>query len=598
MTREYDPNEDELTGEHHQRLMSARPAGLDATRREAMFERIVSGPSEDGATAGAGRRGKLGVSTRRLSRSTTMVAAATVAAAAAAALPFSLGGHSGPASGSKDLRLASYSLLVPADYQVTSKVPAACDSRVVARPATQLAVFAVGRHGGGCVSMRLTPPYRPRGAGAPVITGLRNGNFVDAQATRVTIGKDPALLGSFGEGVAADRANSRLGGSVLDVMVPATGGQMRDLVITSVGMAPEALVGYVNNNLAMPQAAAVACSIPGTKAISWNRAPLTGGAATTTPAATTTSPAAAATSTSTTTIGSAATTTDAPVRSATEVTASTTEVAAATSTGPAATATAPVIVARGVPYLIWCLAPPLPMPCAQPFSANPAAAATTTPAATTAAAAATTTAAAATTTAPPAATTTAPPAATTTAPAAAVTSLPMTLFDELVANGELVPGGTCCPATPAAATATPAAATTTRAAAATTTTAAPTAAATSSTAAAATTTAAAATTTAAAATTTGPAAATTTAPQASVTSLPDTACCPTVPWTSDLTPRPALSVGSGTAAATTTSPAAATTTAPPLTGLWASGTRMVNGMCVAPVAAMSTPATPTAGAGP
>jgi len=426
MTREYDPNEDEPMAEHHHRLMSARPEGLDAGRREAMFERIVSGSGEAGAAAGAAGAANLRVSTRRFRRTIAMAAAVTVAAAAATALPLTLGGgHSAPASGGSDLRLASYSMLLPGNYQVTSKAPNACDPPVVARAAAPFAVFAVASHGGGCVSMRLTQPYRPSGAGAPVISGVRNGDSVFAQATRVTIDKDPALLGSFSEMVSAGPAGSQLGGSVLDVMVPASAGQMQDLVLTSVGMAPATFYSYVNSNLALPPVGPVACSIPaGNISISWTASE-----------------------------GQIATG------------------AAATTTGPAATTTSTVIVPPGgsTTYVITCMPPP---PCApsqfQPATGITGIAATTTPAAatttappppaTTTAVAATTTAAAATTTAPAAATTTAAAVATTTGPTLTV---PVGSPVAWIVNGECVQPGAVMPTPTLITTGTAAAETTT-----------------------------------------------------------------------------------------------------------------------------------------
>ncbi|HTW07512.1 MAG TPA: hypothetical protein VME46_08380 [Acidimicrobiales bacterium] len=474
MTREYDPNEDEPMAEHHHRLMSARPEGLDAGRREAMFERIVSGSGEAGAAAGAAGAANLRVSTRRFRRTIAMAAAVTVAAAAATALPLTLGGgHSAPASGGSDLRLASYSMLLPGNYQVTSKAPNACDPPVVARAAAPFAVFAVASHGGGCVSMRLTQPYRPSGAGAPVISGVRNGDSVFAQATRVTIDKDPALLGSFSEMVSAGPAGSQLGGSVLDVMVPASAGQMQDLVLTSVGMAPATFYSYVNSNLALPPVGPVACSIPaGNISISWTASEgqiATGAAATTNPAATTTSPAAATTSTSTTTTVSPTATASAPLTSTAGTTATTT--AAATTTGPAATTTSTVIVPPGgsTTYVITCMPPP---PCApsqfQPATGITGIAATTTPAAatttappppaTTTAVAATTTAAAATTTAPAAATTTAAAVATTTGPTLTV---PVGSPVAWIVNGECVQPGAVMPTPTLITTGTAAAETTT-----------------------------------------------------------------------------------------------------------------------------------------
>ena len=426
MTREYDPNEDEPMAEHHHRLMSARPEGLDAGRREAMFERIVSGSGEAGATAGAAGAANLRVSTRRFRRTIAMAAAVTVAAAAATALPLTLGGgHSAPASGGSDLRLASYSMLLPGNYQVTSKAPNACDPPVVARAAAPFAVFAVASHGGGCVSMRLTQPYRPSGAGAPVISGVRNGDSVFAQATRVTIDKDPALLGSFSEMVSAGPAGSQLGGSVLDVMVPASAGQMQDLVLTSVGMAPATFYSYVNSNLALPPVGPVACSIPaGNISISWTASE-----------------------------GQIATG------------------AAATTTGPAATTTSTVIVPPGgsTTYVITCMPPP---PCApsqfQPATGITGIAATTTPAAatttappppaTTTAVAATTTAAAATTTAPAAAATTAAAVATTTGPTLTV---PVGSPVAWIVNGECVQPGAVMPTPTLITTGTAAAETTT-----------------------------------------------------------------------------------------------------------------------------------------
>jgi hypothetical protein len=101
--------------------------------------------------------------------------------------------------------------------------------------------------------MRLVGPYKPGGPEAPTITGI-GGASTALVAEPVKVGANHALLGSFQAQV------QRTGGTqvfyavkepVLDVIVPAADGQVENLVITSVGMSPPALLSLVAGNLSV-----------------------------------------------------------------------------------------------------------------------------------------------------------------------------------------------------------------------------------------------------------------------------------------------------------------------------------------------------------
>lgn len=225
--------------------------------REELHE-LVSGLSPDRRLQ---ERVRAVVARRRRARARTTAAVACVTAAATAV--FSLGGV-GTASGPQ-LRLASFKLGLPARAHVQSRGSRGCLPAAVLYPGTsaptggpadppESRVVSAVTAAGGCVSMLLTAPYAPGSAHAPF-------PLMDLQAARpVAIDSYHGLVGPASwvgaSGIVEGRpVSGATAQSMLDLRVPAGGGQVEDLVFAAEGLSPQQLSSIVSSGLSAPRAA-------------------------------------------------------------------------------------------------------------------------------------------------------------------------------------------------------------------------------------------------------------------------------------------------------------------------------------------------------
>jgi hypothetical protein len=406
-----------MTRDSDRRLSAARPEGPDPSGREAMFARIVArrgAPDDIEASVLVPRP-------HRLSRGTVFAGAAVIAVVAGIGVPIALDAGAGSArqGSGADLRLAAYTLRLPAAYRLTGLVPEPCAPVLVAyagraaRAQVHTRRVASAVAGGHCISMRLLGPFRSTGSRTATVSAVVGPVTESWTAQVVKVGPNQALLATFraqaGIAPGSPGDGKTVNGRVLDVILPSGNGQSENLVITSVGMSPGAFLALVAANLstAAPPGVQWSCEkvqvhqitavpVPSASAAATTIVPATTIApATTTPAATTTAlegrvvapgpcclpPAAIAPSPGATTTTPAATTTLAPA--ATTLAPAATTLAPAATTGPAATTTSlssSAPTAQPAPRFFrvwagaWCQVAPAP-----PLSPPPPAAATTTP---------------------------------------------------------------------------------------------------------------------------------------------------------------------------------------------------------------------------
>ena len=180
--------------------------------------------------------------------------AAALAAAGVVATGTAAGAHAlGFRPDQTTIRLASYSLSLPSKYTPESTGSAACnpfDGKQVTfvPPVTQPvepAMAAAAAQGGGCVFVALGPAFTPSATAGPLKVSIitRDGPF---QGHAVEVDGYQAWVGS---GTFATTGTQQ---EVLVLFVPAPDGQVRDLMVTTMGMSDTELVSVVSSGLSVP----------------------------------------------------------------------------------------------------------------------------------------------------------------------------------------------------------------------------------------------------------------------------------------------------------------------------------------------------------
>lgn len=199
---------------------------------------------------------------RRASRRRARLAGAgSGIAAVAAALVVALASSGTPGSaqlGSAQLRLASYTFRLPRGAHAASTTPAACavGAWVGYLPGAGEGVSAAGQPtiaqavttNGGCVSMLLTDPYTPGAANAP------SEPFSTVDEHQVQVDSHTATIGTYeiiGSGMTFHGVPvpSGIRQTVLNLHLPASGGQVQDLQVAVAGITEQQLISIVSSGL-------------------------------------------------------------------------------------------------------------------------------------------------------------------------------------------------------------------------------------------------------------------------------------------------------------------------------------------------------------
>jgi hypothetical protein len=158
-------------------------------------------------------------------------------------VPLGLGASAPRDPGPTVLRLTTYTLTLPGQYQLVAARSAACRPRgssTVARGYQQpgLDMAAAADPSGPCVLLMLTPPFRPA---AP---GSRGDPNIPRDAQGITVGRYRAWLvpGGYGQ---PGRITLVIEGTARGKVT----GQLQDLVINSTGLSRAALVSAVSAGL-------------------------------------------------------------------------------------------------------------------------------------------------------------------------------------------------------------------------------------------------------------------------------------------------------------------------------------------------------------
>jgi hypothetical protein len=213
----------------------------------------------------ARRRARVGVGAGM-----AVATAAAAAAVVAMAQPAQHLNHPQPVSGPATaaapvMRLASYSLRLPADYRLTAETTSDCPTLDVtfsrpesaapghpgSRPAATASRADVPQYAsldatqahakGGCIGMVLAPPYTPTAASPdPETEGLTG-------AHAVQVGRYKGQAGTSTLFAKPSDARSTL--EWLYVEIPLANGQRQDLAVSSTGLSQSALISLVANGL-------------------------------------------------------------------------------------------------------------------------------------------------------------------------------------------------------------------------------------------------------------------------------------------------------------------------------------------------------------
>lgn len=249
------------------RLSAVKPS-LAQVQREAVLSRIVASPrgatEPPWATSGQLRYGH----PNRRREIATVGAVVAIAAGTGVPLAFSAAGH----ATSTEVHLASYSFKLPGRYHQAQSAVGACQPGfLVTWPAgtfdspkqmlglvnghpDEPGIVSAASTAGGCISMALVGPYAPGGPEVPTVEGIGGPLWHGTAPQQVQVGQYQALLGSFtmpdlkpGGAPMPPSAGQTL--TVLEVTVPAAGGQVQDLVATSTQLSEQALVSMVAQGL-------------------------------------------------------------------------------------------------------------------------------------------------------------------------------------------------------------------------------------------------------------------------------------------------------------------------------------------------------------
>jgi hypothetical protein len=183
--------------------------------------------------------------------------AAAAIAAAAITIPLTAGGGSRPAPAGPVMRLASYTFRLPAGYQLTAATSPPCHAFVItALPVAQYPPYGAGMKAaasasGGCILAVLLPRYTPTtarpdpdapAAAHPVQVGRYHGSIIDS---RIFVPKSRFSRRNAEHGFPPGWTSF----TQLYVQLPATGGQIRDLVIGAKQLSDSALIKIAANGL-------------------------------------------------------------------------------------------------------------------------------------------------------------------------------------------------------------------------------------------------------------------------------------------------------------------------------------------------------------
>lgn len=254
------------------RRLAPVPEAPDELARARERQKLTGAIVTELARAEAGRgsprptRRALPGAPRRRAYFAGVVAAMT--AAVGIAVPLSIAGGT---SRTPVLKLASYSLRLPAKYHLTAATASACTPMVLWAPPAQggdattpsyaPTDAAAATAAGGCLVMVLAPPYTPTAAQP------------DPEAA--VSGKQPAQVGPYHAYIRTgslyyDPWTKTYGPveTVLYVEVPLPNGQVQDLVVGEQGLSQPQLIALVAKGL----------SVTGTSATAGNSAPGSGAA--------------------------------------------------------------------------------------------------------------------------------------------------------------------------------------------------------------------------------------------------------------------------------------------------------------------------------
>jgi hypothetical protein len=233
-----------LTDEQLQETMRDRLHDLadDLQPDSRVYERVLAGHAR-----------------RRRARAVRAMAALTVVTGAAIAL--TAGSVSRPTHGPQ-LQLASFKLRLPKDSRVLAPGSHRCLPAIVMYPSTSVpsggpanptepGIASAVTADGGCISVLLTSPFAPGSSGAP-------SPFMDEQSAKpVQIGSYQGTAGpatwigsdmSY-EGTAIPSGTTQ---SIISLEVPASGGQVEDLVFAAEGVSEQQLISIVSSGLTAP----------------------------------------------------------------------------------------------------------------------------------------------------------------------------------------------------------------------------------------------------------------------------------------------------------------------------------------------------------
>lgn len=229
-------NDDEL-----ERALSGELRALvsDLSPRPDLYERVVSQHARQRRTFRAG--------------------AAGAAMAVAAAVIISLSPGAGNGTTGPQLKLAAYSLRLPAGYRHLAATSAACNPQAfVLDPGSsgqspsdldQPAVVSAATANGGCVSMLLSASYTPGASDAPVLPGSEDaspvqiGSYQGTVGTDTWIGRDMTL-----NGIPVASGTKQL---IVNLDVPGDGGQVQDLEIAAEGLSQQQLISILSSGLSV-----------------------------------------------------------------------------------------------------------------------------------------------------------------------------------------------------------------------------------------------------------------------------------------------------------------------------------------------------------
>jgi len=211
--------------------------------------------------------------------------------------------HSGnsPSNEGPTLRLASYSLQLPAAYNDVSSEPRYCrrafpmfafvpkpggvPPAMVTQP-NEPAIASAVDQAGGCLVMALAGPYPPADPDTPwMMLKPQEARLLEVDGYQGWDGYPRVAI------PVPVRSHAVVSAGVLDLTVPASGGQVEQLAIVAVGISPAQLVAIVSTGLTVPTVSPAPATTRGPVAATTS----VPSATTTVPAATSTVPAASTT---------------------------------------------------------------------------------------------------------------------------------------------------------------------------------------------------------------------------------------------------------------------------------------------------------------